>query len=321
MAYRAEVPVPARIAELCVTAEHSGFAVAVPPPNVLHMHVEDSVGEFADKLHIIYALVPEVRGVVVESEALVAADSLQGAFRGGYVEGDFRRVDFQREVYALFVEGVENRLPALCEVFVSGFNHFFGRRREGIEVLPYRRARKACHCRGNRGFGERLGAHFHKSFADGGRLDHFGSRALAHAFGIAIAPDVVLHHRLVAGVDIVAHALPDEVVRERKAIQAVCGQDIPAAFQVVLIVGLCHVEVVGGKRNFQAFVAHVFREGREVFEFHVGPLSGEYSQRSCHIIFLCLLNALIGIKIIPAPFSSSIFISSGNFFRAMFFST
>ena len=44
-----------------------------------------------------------------------------------------------------------------------------------------------------------------------GGLDQFLGGALAHAFGIAVAVDVVGQDRLVALVDVVAHGLADEV--------------------------------------------------------------------------------------------------------------
>ena len=44
---------------------------------------------------------------------------------------------------------------------------------------------------------------------------------LAHALGIAVAPDVRRQDRLVPLVDVVAHRLADEVVGDREAVEAV----------------------------------------------------------------------------------------------------
>src|SRR5437879_6322022 len=73
-------------------AEDAPRAVAVSAPGVLHVNVEDALGEGADELDVIDALVAEVGVVVVEAEALVAFDGLDGALGGGGVEGDLGRV-------------------------------------------------------------------------------------------------------------------------------------------------------------------------------------------------------------------------------------
>src|SRR5690606_29313847 len=84
----AEVPGAAGVAEGGVAAEDADVAVAVAPPDVLHVGVEDARAELADELHVIDALIREVRRVVVEAEAAVALDGVDGAPGGGDVEGD-----------------------------------------------------------------------------------------------------------------------------------------------------------------------------------------------------------------------------------------
>src|SRR5690606_25251602 len=59
----AEVPVAAGVAEAGVAAEDADVTVAVTPPDVLHVDVEDAVAELADELHVVDALIPEVGGV------------------------------------------------------------------------------------------------------------------------------------------------------------------------------------------------------------------------------------------------------------------
>ena len=95
-----------------MTAEHADVAVAVAPPRVLDVRVEDAVREVADELHVVDTLVAEVAGVVVEAEALVVADGLKGALRGGDVEGDLGRVHLEGEVDVVLLEGLEDGLPA-----------------------------------------------------------------------------------------------------------------------------------------------------------------------------------------------------------------
>lgn len=60
VAERPEIPVPARVSEARVPAEHAGRAVAVAPPDVLHVHVVDAFPEGPDELHIVDALVAQV---------------------------------------------------------------------------------------------------------------------------------------------------------------------------------------------------------------------------------------------------------------------
>src|SRR5690606_28625864 len=62
----AEIPVAPLIAEGRVTAEHAGGAVTASPPDVLHVHVHDAVGEAPKEADVVDTLVGEVRRVVVE---------------------------------------------------------------------------------------------------------------------------------------------------------------------------------------------------------------------------------------------------------------
>src|SRR6058998_760070 len=68
VAERAEVPLAPWVAEARVTAEDPHAAVAVPPPRVLHVHVEDTAAECADELHVVHALIAEMRRIEVEPE-------------------------------------------------------------------------------------------------------------------------------------------------------------------------------------------------------------------------------------------------------------
>ena len=52
--------------------------------------------EFADEADVVDALVAEVRRVVVEPEGRMVLECRERALGAGDVEGDFRRVDFQR---------------------------------------------------------------------------------------------------------------------------------------------------------------------------------------------------------------------------------
>src|SRR5205085_12481371 len=106
MAEAAKVPEPSWVGEADVPAEHADGAVAVAPPDVLHVDVEDPLAERADELDVIDALVAQVRWVVVEAETLVALDGVDGALGAGGVERDLGRVDLQPEIHALLLKRV-----------------------------------------------------------------------------------------------------------------------------------------------------------------------------------------------------------------------
>jgi len=56
----AEVPEAARITELGMTTEHTDRAIAVTPPRVLHVHMEDLFGKRVDELHVVDTLVTQM---------------------------------------------------------------------------------------------------------------------------------------------------------------------------------------------------------------------------------------------------------------------
>src|SRR5208283_3154438 len=49
VAERAEIPVPARVGEVRVTAKHADRAVAVSPPHILHVNMINAGGKPADE--------------------------------------------------------------------------------------------------------------------------------------------------------------------------------------------------------------------------------------------------------------------------------
>ena len=81
----AEIPVAGRVGECGVAAEHADGPVAVAPPGVFHVDVEDAVlrdiraAERADELHVIHVLIAEVGRVEVEAEPLVPLHGFNGA--------------------------------------------------------------------------------------------------------------------------------------------------------------------------------------------------------------------------------------------------
>ena len=185
----AEIPEAPGIGEVGMAAKYAHGAVSMAPPHVLHVHMEDTVREGADKLHVVDALVTQVRGVVVEAEALVATDRLDRGFRRGDVEGNFRGVDLEGKVHVQFVVGIEDRFPAGGKIFKALVPVGLVGRREGIDRMPYARAGKAV-------YGGREGIELTPVWLGvkevAGRLaggDHLLGRALPHALRLAVSPD------------------------------------------------------------------------------------------------------------------------------------
>ncbi len=85
-------------------------------------------------------------------------------------------------------------------------------------------------------------------------LLHFLRGALAHAFGIAVAVDVVGQDLLVARVDVVAHGLADEVGADGVALQPVLLEQ-GALGVAVFLVGLGDFKVIAPAAEFHAVVA------------------------------------------------------------------
>jgi hypothetical protein len=87
-------------------------------------------------LHIVYALVAEVGGLVVEAEPGMVFHSRQGAFGGGRVKGDLGGMHLESEIDFLLGGGIENRCPAFGEIFKSLLPVFLRCWRERVNRMP-----------------------------------------------------------------------------------------------------------------------------------------------------------------------------------------
>ncbi len=76
--------------------------------------------------------------------------------------------------------------------------------RIALHAWPKRRAREAGHDADAQFLGR------------ANRGDHFLGGALAHAFGIAVAPDVIGQDALMTRLDAIAHRLTDAMVAQRR---------------------------------------------------------------------------------------------------------
>src|SRR5271163_649174 len=95
-----------------------------------------------DEFEIVELLQHEVRRVVVDRTALVAADRVEEALEGRAVEQVLSRMELVANVDARVVEGVEDRFPALRKLFERGLDQPGRALRPGVDEGPGQRAGK-----------------------------------------------------------------------------------------------------------------------------------------------------------------------------------
>lgn len=100
------------------------------------------------------------------------------------------------------------------EIGVTGVDLGVAGRREEVKLVPDAAA------------GEAVDDIHAKEFGGAGSVGDILAGALAHAFRLAIAPDARRQDRLMAGVDRVADALPDEMRADRPAAQPVLFEQV-----------------------------------------------------------------------------------------------
>jgi len=176
------------------------------------VHVKDAAAERAYELHVVDALVAEVRGVVVEPEAPVALDGVHRALRACRVEGNLGGMDLQAEVDVACLERLEDRAPPARKVLESLLPELLGGGREGVDRVPDRRTREAVDDRGKIARLRLARAGVEEPPRRLRRRHHLRRGAPADALGLSIAPHVRGEYGLVAAVDQVADGLSDEVV-------------------------------------------------------------------------------------------------------------
>jgi len=278
---RTEVPEAAGVGEVGMSAKYANIAISVAPPHVFHVHVVDAVGEVADELHVIDALVTEVRRVVVEAEAFVAADSFDGTLGGSDVEGDFGGVDFEGEVHVQGVKSVEDWAKAIREIFETFVPVILVGWWEGVDGVPnagsgesVNRYREVI---GSSGFGVE---EFTGSFSG---VDHALGGTLANAFRISIAPDFGRKNGFVTFINEVTDSLADKVIGDGETLETVVIEDFPLFGDVVIVCeSLVHVKVVPPAGELQSVKAHFLGFGSKFIDGKVGPLAGEEGNGSSH---------------------------------------
>ena len=177
----------------------------------------------------------------------------------------------QAEADALGVEDVEDRRPRLGERLVAALNLGKVVRRERVQEVPNRRARKAVHLR-----------HAESCSRPCGVLHALGGAA-PHAFLLAVAPHVRRQDRLMARVDAIADGLPDEVRAERPALESVPLEELPPLAAVgVVRERAVDLEMVAPAGELEPVEPPGGAGGGEIGDGQVGPLPREQRDRSGH---------------------------------------
>jgi hypothetical protein len=268
--WAAEIPTSARIAKVEVTAEDARFAVELGG-GVLDVDVIDPIGEFAEEFDGIDALPDQVAGVEVESEFRAMADGFQGPFRGVDIEGDFGRVDFQRELDTGCLELIEDRMESIGKELIAVVDHRLGHGGKGIIQVPNARA------------GEAVDDFHAELLGCVGRFLQFLNGSLVDACRIPIAPNGGGQNGFVTRIDRVADGLADQVGADRMALQAETVEQIAFGFAVIGVrMGFIHLEVIAPAGELDPIVAGVLGELSHLGQRQIGPLAGEQSNGSGH---------------------------------------
>ena len=265
-----EVPPAPGIGPRQVRAEPAVATVQVLL-RVLGVDVVDLVGEVGEEAGRVEVLPDHVARIPVDPE-LRPVDGLQHLLCRPVVIGQFAGVYLGSEPDPALREDVEDGIPPLLEVDPTRLDQVLPCRREHREVLP------------DRGSGEPDdGLHAEPLRRPRGVLHRLRS-ALPDALRLAVAPDHVGQHVVVAFVDrVVADGLAREVVGDGEHLEVVLLQDGEPVGDVVVIGGASpDVQVVAPAGDLQAVEAPARRETCDLLEGQVGPLASEEGDRSSH---------------------------------------
>ncbi len=242
---------------------------------VLHVDVEDPIGEPANELDRIDALPEQVAGVEIEAELLPIVQRFQGSLGRVEVEGDFRGVDLQGELHPAFAEHVQDGVEPLGQQLEAVLDRLGRDGRERVEQVP------------DAGAGETVDDAHAEFLRRPGRVLQFLDRPLVDAGRIAVAPHGRRQDRLVPLVDQVQHGLAHQVVADGEDLHVVLFQHFPLVGTIVVVgQGLVDLEVVAPAGQLQPVVAELAELLGQGFQGQVGPLAGEHGDRSSHRVLL-----------------------------------
>src|SRR5580704_10707054 len=104
------------IAKAGMAAKDTYLAVAVAPPDILHVGMVNAVAELAQELNVTDSLVTKVGRVVIKAEPAVIFDGLHRTTCRSDIERNFGRVHFERKVHIELVEHLQNRQESFAKV-------------------------------------------------------------------------------------------------------------------------------------------------------------------------------------------------------------
>ena len=184
------------------------------------------------------------------------------------VVGDLGRMHLQAEADALALEHLEDRLQTLRDLLIAALDPLEVVGRERVEQRPDRGAEEPVHLGDAKGGGRAR------------RVFESARGTAAHAFRIAVTPDLGRQDAPVPLVDRIADGLADEVRAEREAPETVAFEQLAPAPHVGRVgERRSDVEVVAPAGELQPVVAPGCRSRRELRKRQVRPLPGEESQR------------------------------------------
>src|SRR5258706_2753333 len=155
----------------------------------------------------VYKLVVQVAGIEVDTECRAMLNGFQCALRRVNVIGNLCGVDFQGKANADLVESVQNRIPAIREIFVTCIDHFLTGWGEVVKELPH-----AAPCEASYSINPKFGG------STCGVFNLLGG-TLAHAFWLTVAPDMSRQNILVPLVDgCITNGLSNQVIADRPAL-------------------------------------------------------------------------------------------------------
>ncbi len=177
----------------------------------------------------------------------------------------------QAEPDALALENLEDRLQTLRDLLIAAFDPLEVVGRKRVEHRPDRGADEAVHLGHAKGCGRT------RSVFEPAR------GTAAHAFRIAVTPDLGRQDAPVPLIDRIADGLADEVRAEREAPETLAFEQLPAGPPVARVGdGGSHIEVVSPAGKLQPVVTPGCRSRCKLRQRKVRPLPGEEGQRSSH---------------------------------------
>jgi len=146
---RAEIDVPVaqrakapRALDPALEARVDALAPVRVELGVLDVEGVDALVVDVDEVEVVELLQHEVRGVVIDAAARVAADALEQHLERRAVHDVLIRMQLEADVDAGVVVGVEDRLPAPGELVERGLDQSGRARRPGVHVGPRQPSRE-----------------------------------------------------------------------------------------------------------------------------------------------------------------------------------